>query len=51
MNRPTNAGDLWLFIKDYFGLMLPDKVWTPGHSSPFGLVADAFLHPRQDLAA
>lgn len=51
MKRPTSPGDLWLFIRDYFGLELPDMIWTPGHSSPFALVADAFFHPQRDLAA
>jgi len=34
-----------------FGLRLPDKPFTPGHSTPLRFVADALVNPHQDLAA
>ena len=34
-----------------FSLILPNKVFTPGHSTPFDFVADAFFNPGKDVAA
>ncbi|MCD6364568.1 MAG: hypothetical protein J7M14_01705, partial [Planctomycetes bacterium] len=51
MNRPGNRADLWLFIYQHFGLRLPHRSFTKGHSSPFGFVADAFFNPGLDIAA
>ena len=51
MQRPTDRQWLWSFIDTHFGVALPHKVFTPGHSTPFEFVADAFLHPEQDVAA
>ena len=38
-------------IRRDFGLALPDRVFTTGHSSPFDFVADCFFHPSKDVAA
>jgi hypothetical protein len=38
-------------IGESFSLTLPDKQFTPGHSTPFGFVADAFFRPWKDVAA
>ena len=43
--------ELWYYIVTQFGVSLPHKVFTPGHSSPFAFVADAFFHPGKDVAA
>ncbi|NQU76624.1 MAG: hypothetical protein HQ546_09965, partial [Planctomycetes bacterium] len=51
MNKPENPRELWAFIGAHFGLWLPHKVFTPGHSTPFHFVADGFFHPGKDLAA
>ena len=51
VKRPRTYEDLWLLIRYEFGLELPHKIFTPGHSTPFDFVADAFFHPWQDLAA
>ena len=51
VERPGTNRQLWAFIGAYFDLWLPHRVFTPGHSSPFAFVADAFFHPGQDLAA
>ncbi len=49
--RPKDKRDLWLLIWEHFGLALPAKKFTRGHSSPFDFLADAFLHPSRDVAA
>ena len=51
MRRPEQRRDLWIYIQDRFGLRLPSKSLTPGHSTPFDFVADAFFSSGQDLAA
>lgn len=51
MRRPTTGQELWLFLAQRLALRLPWKTFTAGHSSPFAFVADAFLHPGQDVAA
>ena len=51
MYRPTTNSELWHFIDAAFGVRLPRRAYTSGHSSPFGFVADAFFHPAQDIAA
>jgi len=48
---PETRPDFWLFIYERFGVRLAHRTFTPGHSSPFGFVADAFFHPGQDVAA
>ena len=48
---PKTPADLWLKIHEWFGLALAHRPFTPGHSSPFAFLADAFLHPRRDVAA
>jgi len=49
--RPQTRRELWAFIGAEFGLWLPWKKFTPGHSTPFDFVAEAFFSPAQDLAA
>ena len=39
----------WIFHQT--GIRLPDRTFTPGHSSPMAFVADAFFHPDRDVAA
>lgn len=51
MDRPQTPKQLWSFIGAHFGLWLPRKVFTQGHSSPFKFVSDAFLNPGQNVAA
>lgn len=51
MYKPPTNKLLWAFISDQFKLKLPHRVFTPGHSTPFAFVADAFFHPGKDLAA
>ena len=51
MKHPQTKKDLWLLIRCGFGLDLPSKTFTPGHSTPFGFVADAFFRPWKDVAA
>ena len=51
MYRPETRPQLWAFIGAHFALWLPHKKFTPGHSTPFDFVADAFFNPQQDLAA
>lgn len=43
MQPPKTRKALWGFIAHHFGVRLPWKVFTPGHSSPFDFVADAFF--------
>lgn len=50
MQRPKTRADLWLCVYEHFGIALPHRAFTPGHSTPFGLVADAYFHPADDLA-
>lgn len=50
LRRPENRADLWLFISERFGIRLPHRTFTPGHSTPLDLVADAFFHAASDLA-
>ena len=42
---------MWGFISAYFGIDMPDVAFTPGHSTPFAFIADAFFNPAQDVAA
>lgn len=51
MYRPQTNLELWAFIGAHFGLWLPHKIFTPGHSSPFAFVADCWFHPGDDIAA
>ena len=51
MNRPATRQDLWLFVWQQFGLRLPWRKFTAGHSSPFDFVADAFWNPADNVAA
>lgn len=43
MQPPRTRKALWGFIAHHFGVRLPWKVFTPGHSSPFDFVAEAFF--------
>lgn len=49
--RIWNRQDLWLDIYGRFGLRLPHKRFTPGHSTPFDFVYEAISDPSRDLAA
>jgi len=51
MKRPTTLRDLWLAIYQLFGIRMPHKVFSRGHSTPFAFVADAFFNPGRDVAA
>ncbi len=51
MKRPQTRQDLWLTIYQLFGIRMPHKVFSPGHSTPFDFIADAFFHPGRDVAA
>ena len=51
MTKPRTRQRLWDFISAHFGLNLPWKPFTPGHSSPFNFVATAFFNPSLDVAA
>jgi len=51
VHKPTNNKELWAFIGAHFGVWLPFRAYSTGHSSPFGFVADAFFNPADDLAA
>jgi len=50
MPRLRDRFDLWLYIHQNLDVRLPYKALTPGHSTPLDFVADAFFHPRRDLA-
>ena len=51
MYRPSTPRELWAFIGAHFDLWLPWKTFTPGNSSPFAFVADAFFRTDRHLAA
>ncbi len=51
VERRKTKKDLWAFIGRHFRLWLPYKRFTPGHSSPFDFVWDAWCSPGQKLAA
>lgn len=51
MEKPTTRRQLWAFIGAYFGVWLPYRAFTPGHSTPLDFVAEGFFHPQRDLAA
>ncbi|MCP4378506.1 MAG: hypothetical protein GY794_20315, partial [bacterium] len=51
INRPQTAKALQRVIGKHFGLTLSNKSFSPGHSTPFGFVADAFFRQREDVAA
>ena len=57
-DRRADAGDsdkhrrdLGKRIEKDFGLRLPDRSFTPGHSTPLRFVYEALTRPRRDLAA
>lgn len=43
MDRPRTRKALWGFIDYQFGVKLPWKTYTSGHSSPFAFIADAYF--------
>jgi len=49
VERPRTRKALWGYIAHHFGVRLPWKAFTPGHSSPFGFVADAVFNPADSL--
>lgn len=50
MQKPRTNQELWGFIYAHFGIALPYRAYTPGHSSPFGFIADGFFNPGKDIA-
>ena len=51
LEKPTTNQELWGFIAWKFGINLPWRAYTAGHSSPFGFLADAVFNPDRDYAA
>lgn len=51
MRRPATHNDLHLGIFTAFGVDLPRKAFSPGHSTPFRFLADAFFNRHKDVAA
>jgi hypothetical protein len=51
MGSHSNRRRFWTFVRSCFGLELPDRIFTPDHSTPLDFLRDAFLHPGQDIAA
>lgn len=43
--------DVWIAVKERFGVALPHKAFSPGHSTPLDFVADAYNRPGADIAA
>ena len=43
--------DVWLAVWQWFGVKLPHKAFSPGHSTLLDFVTDGVLHPHRDLAA
>lgn len=46
-----SRSDIWLAVYQRFGVKLPHKAFTPGHSTPLDFVSDAYLRPDVDCAA
>ena len=40
---PKTEDDLKFIIKEFFGFVLPEKVFTEGHTSPFQMVSELFF--------
>lgn len=51
MNKPQTKKELWHSVYESFSLALPHKIFTPGNSSPYHFIADAFFNPSVDMAA
>ena len=49
--KPRTKQQLWVYVKTFFGIELPRRQFTAGHSSPFEFLADAFFHPGKDVLA
>ena len=49
--QPTNRIELWGFVRSHFGLSLPYRAFTPGHSTALDFLWDALAHPGSDIAA
>ena len=49
--RPRTPFDVWLYVCRRFGIRLPWKSFSAGHSTPSAFVAEAFLDPGRDVAA
>jgi hypothetical protein len=47
--RPTTPGQLWEFVRCYYGLAVPRKRFCAGHASPFDYVAASFFQTYGDL--
>jgi len=50
MRRLGTREELWVYVQQKLGVRLPYKAVTCGHSTPLNFVAEAFFHPRRDLA-
>jgi hypothetical protein len=50
VNPSVSRREFWRLIWRDFGLRLPYKAITRGHSTPLDFVFDALVHPGQDLA-
>ena len=48
---PAKRADLWLYIYQHFGVKLPHKRFSTGHSTPLDFLHDALANPSQDIAA
>jgi len=51
VERPGTRKALWGYVLQHFGLALPWRKHTAGHSSPFDFVADAVFNPADSIAA
>jgi hypothetical protein len=49
--RPNNKQELKGFISSAFGVKIPGRVFTKGHSSPMDFIWDAWSNPGADVAA
>jgi len=48
---PTDRRGLYGYICEHFGVRLPHRAFTAGHSTPLDFVRDCLLHPGDDIAA
>jgi len=50
MRRPMGRNQLWHHVAKHFGLRLPRRPLTTGHSTPLDFVHDAIAHPGRRIA-
>ena len=48
---PLRRDELWGLVAGRFGIRLPHRAFTPGHSTPLDFLHDALRRPTADLAA